>query len=92
LFQAKDRFPTILAERRGICVKRALDSFDPDPYIRWRDLKMGKTPASRLGRSPPKPTGSSYDLTMLEVLFFSGFLYFFHYRFLSNLFLAMFNL
>ncbi|XP_071677139.1 uncharacterized protein [Lolium perenne] len=27
---------------------------------------MGKTPASRLGRSPPKPTGSSDDLTMLE--------------------------
>ncbi|KAK1693786.1 hypothetical protein QYE76_010483 [Lolium multiflorum] len=65
--EAKDRFPTIHAERRGICVKRALDSFDPDPYIRWRDLKMGKTPASRLGRSPPKPTGSSDDLTMLEI-------------------------
>ncbi|KAK1645243.1 hypothetical protein QYE76_063048 [Lolium multiflorum] len=47
--------------------KRALDSFDPDPYIFWKDLKMGKTPASRLGRSPPKPTGSSDDLTMLEI-------------------------
>ncbi|KAK1646107.1 hypothetical protein QYE76_063912 [Lolium multiflorum] len=65
--EAKDRFPLIQAERRGICVKRALDSFDPDPYIRWKDLKMGKTPAARLGRSPPKPTGSSDDLSMLEI-------------------------
>ncbi|KAK1645974.1 hypothetical protein QYE76_063779 [Lolium multiflorum] len=65
--EAKDRFPLIQAERRGICVKRALDSFDPDPYIFWKDLKMGKTPAARLGRSPPKPTGSSDDLTMLEI-------------------------
>ncbi|KAK1643347.1 hypothetical protein QYE76_061152 [Lolium multiflorum] len=59
--------PLIQAERRGICVKRALDSFDPDPYIFWKDLKMGKTPAARLGRSPPEPTGSSDDLTMLEI-------------------------
>jgi hypothetical protein len=44
-----------------------LDKFDPDPIIYWRDLKMGKTPASRLGRSPPEPAGSSDDLTMLEV-------------------------
>ncbi|KAK1686670.1 hypothetical protein QYE76_047518 [Lolium multiflorum] len=56
--EAKDRFPLIQADQRGICVKRALDSFDPDPYIFWKDLKMGKTPAARLGRSPPKPTGS----------------------------------
>ncbi|KAK1593392.1 hypothetical protein QYE76_059310 [Lolium multiflorum] len=65
--EAKDRFPLIEAERRGVCRKRALDSFDPDPYIFWKDLKMGKTPASRLGRSPPKPTGSSNDLVMLEI-------------------------
>ncbi|KAK1699346.1 hypothetical protein QYE76_016043 [Lolium multiflorum] len=65
--EAKDRFPLIQAERRGIPVKRALDSFDPDPYIFWKDLKMGKTPAARLGRSPPKPTGSSDDLAMLEI-------------------------
>ncbi|KAK1642843.1 hypothetical protein QYE76_060648 [Lolium multiflorum] len=65
--RAKDRFPLIQAERRGICVKCALDSFDPDPYICWKDLKMGKTPAARLGRSPPKPTGSSDDLSMLEI-------------------------
>ncbi|KAK1677437.1 hypothetical protein QYE76_038285 [Lolium multiflorum] len=65
--RAKDRFPTILAERRGPCVKRALDSFDPDPYIGWKDLKMGKTQASRLGRSVPKPTGSSDDLTLIEI-------------------------
>ncbi|KAK1667400.1 hypothetical protein QYE76_055559 [Lolium multiflorum] len=65
--EAEDRFPLIEAERRGACRKRALDSFDPDPYIFWKDLKMGKTPAARLGRSPPKPTGSSDDLTMLEI-------------------------
>ncbi|KAK1633114.1 hypothetical protein QYE76_007429 [Lolium multiflorum] len=64
---AKDRFPLIEAERRGPCRKRALDSVDPDPYIFWKDLKMGKTPASRLGRSPPEPIGSSDDLTMLEI-------------------------
>src|SRR5215203_1480381 len=70
MFQAKDRFPLIEAERRGVCRKRALDCFDPDPYIFWKDLKMGKTPTSRLGRSPPKPTGSSDDLVMLEVFSF----------------------
>jgi hypothetical protein len=91
MFQAKDRFPLIQAERRGICVKRALDSVDPDPYIFWKDLKMGKTQASRLGRSPPKPTGSSDDLTMLEVFFFSGFFFFFHCCFFANRFLAIFN-
>ncbi|KAK1696243.1 hypothetical protein QYE76_012940 [Lolium multiflorum] len=65
--EAKDRFPTIHAERRGPCVKSALDSVDPDPYIRWQDLKMGKTKASRLGPSVPEPTGSSDDLTVLEI-------------------------
>ncbi|KAK1628358.1 hypothetical protein QYE76_002673 [Lolium multiflorum] len=65
--EAKDRFPLIEAERRGSCRKRALDSFDPDPLVFWKDLKMGKTPASRLGRSPPKPTGSADDLEMLEI-------------------------
>ncbi|KAK1619153.1 hypothetical protein QYE76_024670 [Lolium multiflorum] len=44
--EAKDRFPLIEAERRGTCLKRALDSFDPDPYVFWKDLKMGKTPAA----------------------------------------------
>ncbi|KAK1665465.1 hypothetical protein QYE76_053624 [Lolium multiflorum] len=65
--EAKDRFPLIQAERRGTCRKRALDSFDPDPYIFWKDLKMGKTPAARLGRDPPEPTGTSDDLTVLEI-------------------------
>ncbi|KAK1611581.1 hypothetical protein QYE76_035254 [Lolium multiflorum] len=58
--------PLIEAERRGPCQPRALDSFDPDPYVFWKDLKMGKTPAARLGRSPPKPTGSADDLVTLE--------------------------
>ncbi|KAK1606204.1 hypothetical protein QYE76_029877 [Lolium multiflorum] len=64
----KPRTASPIEAERGVCRKRALDSFDPDPYIFWKDLKMGKTPASRLGRSPPKPTGSSDDLVMLEVL------------------------
>ncbi|KAK1683551.1 hypothetical protein QYE76_044399 [Lolium multiflorum] len=46
--EAKDRFPGILSDRRGPCRKRGLDKFDPDPVIRWQDLKMGRTAASRL--------------------------------------------
>ncbi|KAK1660775.1 hypothetical protein QYE76_048934 [Lolium multiflorum] len=65
--EAKDRFPRIDLDRRGPCRKRGLDKFDPDPFIRWQDLKMGRTPASRLGKSPPEPAGSSDDLTLLEV-------------------------
>ncbi|KAK1687169.1 hypothetical protein QYE76_048017 [Lolium multiflorum] len=53
--EAKDRFPRIDSDRRGPCRKRALDKFDPDPFINWLDLKMGRTPASRLGKSPPEP-------------------------------------
>ncbi|KAK1646158.1 hypothetical protein QYE76_063963 [Lolium multiflorum] len=56
--EARDRFPSIQAEPRGPLRKRAFDSFDPDPYIFWKDLKMGKTPAARLGRDPPEPTGN----------------------------------
>ncbi|KAK1664834.1 hypothetical protein QYE76_052993 [Lolium multiflorum] len=54
--EAKDRFPGIVSDRRGPCRKRGLDKFDPDPVIRWQDLKMGRTPASRLGKSPPEPS------------------------------------
>ncbi|KAK1558129.1 hypothetical protein QYE76_008306 [Lolium multiflorum] len=46
---------------------RAFDSFDPDPYIFWKDLKMGKTPAARLGRDPPEPTGNPEELVVLEI-------------------------
>jgi hypothetical protein len=67
LFQAKDRFPRIDADRRGPCRKRALDAVDPDPYIHWQDLKMGRTQTSRLGKSPPEASGSADDLTLLEV-------------------------
>ncbi|XP_071674327.1 uncharacterized protein [Lolium perenne] len=62
-----DRFPSIQAEPRGPLRKRAFDSFDPDPYIFWKDLKMGKTPAARLGRDPPEPTGNPEELVVLEV-------------------------
>ncbi|KAK1613319.1 hypothetical protein QYE76_036992 [Lolium multiflorum] len=46
--EAKLRFPRIDADRRGICRFRALDKVDPDPYIHWADLKMGRIPISRL--------------------------------------------
>ncbi|KAK1679566.1 hypothetical protein QYE76_040414 [Lolium multiflorum] len=65
--EARDRFPSIQAEPRGPLRKRAFDSFDPDPYIFWKDLKMGKTPAARLGRDPPEPTGNPEDLVVLEI-------------------------
>ncbi|KAK1615772.1 hypothetical protein QYE76_021289 [Lolium multiflorum] len=58
---AKDRFPGIESDRRGRCRKRGLDKFDPDPVIHWRDLKMGRTPASRLGKSPPEPADVPSD-------------------------------
>ncbi|KAK1684919.1 hypothetical protein QYE76_045767 [Lolium multiflorum] len=63
---AKARFPRIDSDRRGPCRKRPLDKYDPDPVIHWLDLRMGRTPSSRLGKSPPEPAGSSDDLTILE--------------------------
>ncbi|KAK1699372.1 hypothetical protein QYE76_016069 [Lolium multiflorum] len=45
--ELKDRFPGILSDRRGICRKRPLDRVDPDPYVLWCDLKMGRTHLSR---------------------------------------------
>ncbi|KAK1687031.1 hypothetical protein QYE76_047879 [Lolium multiflorum] len=53
--EAKARFPRIDSDRRGPCRKRPLDKYDPDPVIHWLDLRMGRTPASRLGKSPPEP-------------------------------------
>ncbi|KAK1649959.1 hypothetical protein QYE76_067764 [Lolium multiflorum] len=40
--EAKDRFPRIESDRRGPCRKRPLDKVDPDPYVHWTDLKMGR--------------------------------------------------
>jgi hypothetical protein len=71
-FQAKERFPRIDADRRGPCQKRPLDRVDPDPYIHWTDLKMGRTHTSRPGNPSSEASGSADDLTMLEVDFFSG--------------------
>ncbi|XP_071678968.1 uncharacterized protein [Lolium perenne] len=76
---AKARFPRIDSDRRGPRQKRPLDKYDPDPVIHWLDLRMGRTPASRLGKSPPEPAGSSDDLTILEVAFLFVFLYPFCY-------------
>ena len=75
-FQAKDRFPRIEADRRGPCRKRPLDRVDPDPYIHWSDLKMGRTHTSRPGNFSSEAPGSVDDLPMLEVAFFSCLSYF----------------
>ncbi|KAK1605100.1 hypothetical protein QYE76_028773 [Lolium multiflorum] len=64
--EAKDRFPRIEADRRGPCRKRPLDQVDPDPYIHWTDLKMGRTHTSRPGNFSSEAPGSSDDLTVLE--------------------------
>nr|XP_051229460.1 uncharacterized protein LOC127347295 [Lolium perenne] len=47
VLKAKERFPRIAAEKRGPRQKRDLDEEDPDPYIHWTDLKMGRTHTSR---------------------------------------------
>nr|XP_051197201.1 pollen-specific leucine-rich repeat extensin-like protein 1 [Lolium perenne] len=44
--EAKDRFPRIESDKRGPCRKRPLDKVDPDPYVPWTDLKMGRTHTS----------------------------------------------
>nr|XP_051221205.1 uncharacterized protein LOC127339384 [Lolium perenne] len=53
--EAKQRFPRIAAEQRGPPRNRALDKVDPDPYIHWTDLKMGRTHTSR----PDAPSAST---------------------------------
>nr|XP_051211367.1 uncharacterized protein LOC127328835 [Lolium perenne] len=52
---AKERFPRIAAEKRGPKQKRDLDEVDPDPYIHWTDLKMGRTHTPR----PDAPSAST---------------------------------
>ncbi|KAK1606958.1 hypothetical protein QYE76_030631 [Lolium multiflorum] len=52
--EAKLRFPRIEAEKRGPCRNRALDKEDPDPYIHWVDLKMGRIPISRPASTDPQ--------------------------------------
>ncbi|KAK1652597.1 hypothetical protein QYE76_070402 [Lolium multiflorum] len=53
--EAKERFPRIAAEKRGPKQKRDLHEVDPDPYIHWTDLKMGRTHTSR----PDAPSAST---------------------------------
>ncbi|KAK1626674.1 hypothetical protein QYE76_000989 [Lolium multiflorum] len=66
--EAKDRFPRIESDRRGPCRKRPLDKVDPDPYVHWTDLKMGRIPHSRIPVTfQVEAPGSSDDLTILEV-------------------------
>ncbi|KAK1648061.1 hypothetical protein QYE76_065866 [Lolium multiflorum] len=52
--EAKER-PRIAAEKRGPKRKRDLDEVDPDPYIHWTDLKMGRTHTPR----PDAPSAST---------------------------------
>ncbi|KAK1653368.1 hypothetical protein QYE76_071173 [Lolium multiflorum] len=52
--EAKQRFPRIAAEQRGPPRNRALDKEDPDPYIHWTDLKMGRTHTSRPASTNPQ--------------------------------------
>jgi hypothetical protein len=78
-FQAKDRFPRIESDKRGPCRKRPLDKVDPDPYVPWTDLKMGRTHTSRPGNVSSEAPGSVDDVTVLEVVFFSGLLCFYCY-------------
>jgi hypothetical protein len=70
-FQAKQRFPRIAAEQRGPCRKRPLDTVDPDPYIHWTELKMGRTHTPRPGNFSSEASGSGDDdVTILEVFYF----------------------
>ncbi|KAK1611815.1 hypothetical protein QYE76_035488 [Lolium multiflorum] len=52
--EAKQRFPRIAAEQRGPPRNRALDKVDPDPYVHWTDLKMGRTHTSRPASTNPQ--------------------------------------
>ncbi|KAK1682770.1 hypothetical protein QYE76_043618 [Lolium multiflorum] len=52
--EAKLCFPRIEAEKRGPCRNRALDKEDPDPYIHWANLKMGRIPISRPASTDPQ--------------------------------------
>ncbi|KAK1687203.1 hypothetical protein QYE76_048051 [Lolium multiflorum] len=67
LFYACDRFPRIAAEARGPCRKRDLDEVDPDPYMPWTQLKMGRTHTSRPGSFSTNNSGSDDEVTVLEV-------------------------
>ncbi|KAK1604939.1 hypothetical protein QYE76_028612 [Lolium multiflorum] len=66
--EAKERFPRIAAEQRGPCRKRDLDTEDPDPYVHWTELKMGRTHTSRPGNFSTEASGSDDDVTILEVV------------------------
>ncbi|KAK1649748.1 hypothetical protein QYE76_067553 [Lolium multiflorum] len=65
--EAKQRFPRIAAEQRGPCRNRALDKVDPDPYIHWTDLKMGRTHTPRPGNFSTNKSGSDDEVIILEV-------------------------
>nr|XP_051202066.1 actin cytoskeleton-regulatory complex protein PAN1-like [Lolium perenne] len=64
--QAKEHFPRIAAEKRGPRQKRDLNEVDPDPYIQWTNLKMGRTHTSRPGNFSVEAAGSDDDVTILE--------------------------
>ncbi|KAK1665246.1 hypothetical protein QYE76_053405, partial [Lolium multiflorum] len=47
--------PRTVSPASNLTGEAVAGSADPDPVIHWRDLKMGRTAASRLGKSPPEP-------------------------------------
>ncbi|KAK1608552.1 hypothetical protein QYE76_032225 [Lolium multiflorum] len=57
--EAKERFPRILTEKGGPRCRRALDAEDPDPYVHWTDLKMGRTHTPRPGNFSSKDSAST---------------------------------
>ncbi|KAK1692635.1 hypothetical protein QYE76_009332 [Lolium multiflorum] len=52
--EARDRFPRIDSDQRGPCRKRPLDKVDPDPFVPWYDLKMGRLPTQRPAGPEPQ--------------------------------------
>ncbi|KAK1574562.1 hypothetical protein QYE76_017542 [Lolium multiflorum] len=70
--EAKQRFPRITADQRGPCRKRPLDKVDPDPYIHWTDLKMGRTHTSRPVHEHVAPLQAEVGREFLEKLTSQG--------------------
>ncbi|KAK1649114.1 hypothetical protein QYE76_066919 [Lolium multiflorum] len=70
--EVKERFPRIHTEKRGPPRKRALDAEDPDPYVHWTDLKMGRTHTPRPGnfssKDPDAPSASTNPLVLERVV------------------------
>ncbi|KAK1608457.1 hypothetical protein QYE76_032130 [Lolium multiflorum] len=64
--EARERFPRIAAEARGPCRKSDVDKEDPDPYVPWKELKMGRTHTPRPGNFSTNDSDSDDEVTVLE--------------------------